>query len=169
MTLIFPIAILVYSLVILAILFWIDLKTHLLPNKYVLQIFILGLVFISLTQFTVVAFIDSIAACLLGGGLLLMIREGGNRIYKTETLGMGDVKLIGAAGIWLGTEYIFLAIATGAFFGVIHGVVYASYLSKKKKKKVSFTHLSIPAGPGFIIGIILCALIKFHTLIPAIS
>lgn len=169
MTILLSIAILAYSLILLLILFWIDLKTRLLPNKYVLQIFISGLIFNALIGFSIIAFIDAIAACILGGGLLLLIREGGNRIYKTETLGLGDVKLIGAAGIWLGTEYIFLAIATGAIFGVFHGIIYAAYLSKKTKQKVSFTHLSIPAGPGFIIGIILCAIIKFHTLIPAIG
>ena len=169
MTILLSIAILAYSLIILTILFWVDLKTRLLPNKYVLQIFISGIIFNALTEFSTINFADAVTACILGGGLLLLIREGGNRIYKTETLGMGDVKLIGAAGIWLGTEYIFLAIATGAIFGVFHGIIYAAYLRKKTKQKVSFTRLSIPAGPGFIIGIILCAIIKFHILIPAIG
>ncbi len=77
---------------------------------------------------------------------------------------MGDVKLIGAAGVWFGTDFIFLAIAFGAIMGIIHGITYVILIKITTGETINFATLSIPAGPGFIIGIIFIGIIKFHTL-----
>ncbi len=77
---------------------------------------------------------------------------------------MGDVKLIGAASVWLGTDFIFLAISLGAIMGIIHGFLYVVIIRATKGKTINFATLPIPAGPGFIISIIFMGIIKFHTL-----
>ncbi len=161
--LILPI-ILGYSLLILTTLFVIDLKTLQLPNKFVIQFLFCGIAFHILTDFHYITPLNMITAATLGAGLLLLIRFIFNRIYKAEALGMGDVKLIGAAGVWLGTDFIFLAISLGAIMGIIHGFLYVVIIRATKGETINFTTLSIPAGPGFIIGIIFIGIIKFHTL-----
>ena len=161
----FLLAILTYSLVILAVLFYIDLKTQLLPNRYVLQFFFSGLAFHIVSGFSQNAPHDLLIATLSSAGLLLVIRSIGNNFYGKDTLGMGDVKLIGAAGIWLGSEYIFLAITLGALAGVAHGLGIIIYFRLTAKKIVPLSNLSIPAGPGFIVGIVLCAALKYHAFI----
>jgi len=154
-----------YSLIILAVLFRIDLKKRLLPNRYVLQFLFAGLAFHIVSGFSQNAPLDLLIAAILGSGLLLVIRAIGNKLYDFDTLGMGDIKLIGAAGIWLGSEYIFLAISLGALTGVIHGLGFVIYSRLKTDKTIMLHELSIPAGPGFIVGIIICAALKYHTFI----
>ena len=161
--LIIPI-ILGYSLLILTTLFVIDLKTRLLPNKFVMQFLFCGIAFHILTGFHYAAPMNMITAAIVSMGLLLFIRFIFNRIYKTEALGIGDVKLIGAAGLWLGTDFIFLAISLGAIMGIIHGFLYVVIIRATKDETINFATLSIPAGPGFIISIIFMGIIKFHTL-----
>lgn len=128
-----------------------------MPNRYVLQFFFTGAAFHIISGFSYVPVSDLLIATFSGAGFLLVIRTFGNRYYGTDTLGLGDVKLIGASGIWLGCETLFLAITLGALFGVLHGLGVKLFF----KESCSFKTLSIPAGPGFILGIITCAVFKF--------
>ncbi len=154
----FTIACLISALFFLTLLSIIDFKTRLLPNKYVAGFFVSGLVFHAINKFQFTAPLDIFLGVIAGGGLLLVIRHIANKICKCDTLGLGDVKLMGAAGVWLGVEYIFLALSIGAFAGLIHGLIYGHY------KKAKLSTLSIPAGPGFIFGIIIVGIIKFQML-----
>ena len=164
MTVYLTIACLFCAFLFLGILTLIDLKLRLLPNKQVAGFLTTGIVFHTVTNFHFIAPHDMLIGLLAGASLLLLVRYVANKKYKQDTLGLGDVKLIGAAGVWLGLDHIFLAISIGAFAGLVHGLVYAYYLHKKTGKAVSLSTFSIPAGPGFIVGIIVTGLIKFHEL-----
>ena len=164
MTIVITIACLLCTLCLLGILTFIDLKIRLLPNKYVGGVFALGVIFHLITKFHFISPAGIILGILTGSGLLLFVRYFANRIYKQDTLGLGDVKLMGAAGVWLGLEHILLAISLGAFAGLIHGLIYGFVISRKTDEKINFSTLSIPAGPGFIFGIIAVGIFKFYTL-----
>ncbi len=164
MTMPITIVCLLITCVILYKLTVIDLKVRLLPNVYVGAFFLCGVAFHGLTNLHYITLLDAAIAILLGGGMLLLIRTIANRYYGFGTLGLGDVKLIGAAGLWLGTDFIFLAISIGAFAGLLHGIAYGYMLQQRSGEKVNFAKLSIPAGPGFIAGIIITACIKFSSL-----
>ena len=88
-----------------------------------------------------------------GGGILYIIRFFGNRHYKQDTLGLGDVKLMAASGLWLGIEGIVTAMTIGAFAGLVHGVLVSLIRAAKEKTRPNLHRLMIPAGPGFCIGI----------------
>ncbi len=161
----FTILCLAVALLLLFKLALIDLKTFLLPNKYVGLFFLTGIIFHGFaTDFETVAPSEAIAGFLAGGGLLLLVRYFANKHYKRDTLGLGDVKLMAAGGLWLGLSDIFLAISLGAFFGLIHGVIYKFYMQRKTKENVPLKGMIIPAGPGFILGIVFIGIFKFHTL-----
>ncbi len=159
MSVIITIICLISALSLLTALSIIDLKTKLLPNKYVAGFFGSAIAFHAATQFQFIAPLDMFLGAIAGGGMLLAIRHIANKIYKRDTLGLGDVKLMGAAGVWLGIEHIFLALSLGALAGLIHGIIYGRY------KKIDLSKLSVPAGPGFIFGIIIVGIIKFQMLI----
>ena len=150
------------ALFFLVLLALIDLKTRLLPNKYVAGFLVTGFFFHVLHAFRFITPSNMFFGMFCGGGLLLAVRYFANKIYKRDTLGLGDVKLMGAAGIWLGLDYIFLAISFGAFAGLLHGITYGYYIKKKTGEKIDFSMLSIPAGPGFIVGILVAGVIKFQ-------
>lgn len=132
----------------LIILIVIDFRERLLPNKYVFPFAALGLFFHALTQFSLLSIEMVFFGGLFGYGLLWVIRAVGSWYYKQEALGLGDVKLMGAAGLWLGAEYLMLAMVIGASLSIVHGVIYAV------AKKQSLRRLQIPAGPGLIGGIL---------------
>ncbi len=157
------IALALYALFLLYKLAIIDLKYFLLPNKYVFPFGLCGLAFNIVAFKSLAHGPDLIIAACLGGALLYTVRYAANNYYKEDTLGLGDVKLIVASGLWLGTEFVFLAISLGAFAGILHGLAIAFY-RKLKGEVVSLGQLSLPAGPGFIIGILIASIFRFYTI-----
>lgn len=133
---------------LLVVLTIIDFRVRLLPNRYVFPFAVLGFVFHASLNFTILPAESLIIGGLAGYILLFTIRALGNIYYKQESLGLGDVKLMGAAGLWLGTEQLMLALTIGATLSVLHGLIYALITRK------SLRRLEIPAGPGLIGGII---------------
>ena len=142
------------AVLVLITLAVIDFQTRLLPNIWVGFFAALGVIFHTITMEAVLSWEAVLAGALGGFGLLYMTRAIANAYYKQDALGLGDVKLLGAAGIWLGFENVMIAMSVGAFAGLGHGLIYAAYLSQKNKTPFSLRLLKIPAGPGFVFGIL---------------
>jgi leader peptidase (prepilin peptidase) / N-methyltransferase len=157
----------ILALALLAVLSYIDLKIQLLPNEYVLSLACCGFVFHLATMFHYESISNIAIGAFVGGGLLFVIRGAANYWYGEDTLGLGDVKLLAAGGIWLGPEHILIAAAAGALAGFLHGLGVAVYTVGKAKVPMDFSKLSVPAGPGFAVGMIAVAIYKFYYL-PAI-
>lgn len=141
----------------------IDLRVRLLPNKLVLPLAILGVIFHTVMGWAHLTPLDMIAGGAMGFGILYGIRYTANRLYKMDTLGLGDVKLMGAAGLWLGPDGVLMALILGAVLGMAHGLIVAFYLSRQSGKKINLNTLEVPAGPGFALGI---AVMGFHQFLP---
>lgn len=141
----------------------IDLKRKNLPNEMVLGLGIVGFVFHMTTLFYFNDILDMVAGMIIGGGILYLVREGANKYYGEEALGLSDVKLMIAAGVWLGPEHVLIGMTLGALVGFGHGVFLAFRTMYFTKIKMDISKLAIPAGPGFAIGIFLAALYKFWT------
>ena len=154
---IFSILLLLSGFILLLILSIIDLKTFLLPNVLVAPFAALGFVFHITNSFYYLSLTEVILGGIGGFLILYLIRAGGNKYYGQDSLGLGDVKLLGAGGLWLGPQGVLIAMTLGALAGLIHGLIYAFYLKMKTKGPFSIARLTIPAGPGFAIGIILVA------------
>lgn len=149
------------------ILIWqilIDLKLRLLPDELNIALLITGIAFRFATYPYSGGWIDAVLGVLMGGGILYLIRAVANRAYGFETMGLGDVKLLAAAGVWLGVEGVLHALIAGAFLGLLHGVLLVVIARTGGNKKIGLRNLTIPAGPGFCAGIILVAAWKFHAL-----
>lgn len=146
----------IFTLITLVWLSVVDLRIGLLPNPLVLAFACLGVLFHFTAPVFYVSSLDMVLGAVMGGGILLLIRTVANYLMKDDnTLGLGDVKLLAAAGLWLGCHMITFALVIGALAGLVHGLLYALVLFARNKKWPSMMQLSIPAGPGFIIGIIL--------------
>lgn len=140
----------------------IDLRVWLLPNWLNVILAILGIAFHASLQFTILEPIQLLYGAMMGAGILLTIRHFGNMYYKQDTLGLGDVKLLGAAGLWLGLEGVVIAMTVGAFAGLLHGIGFALVRALKEKTKPDLHRLMIPAGPGFCVGILIACIWKFY-------
>lgn len=146
--------IILITLIILFSLAYIDMRTFLLPNVLVAPFAILGIAFHFVTDFYYLDFKDIMIGGVAAYSILFLIRMGGNKYYGQDSLGLGDVKLLGAAGLWLGLEGVLFALTIGAFAGLIHGLLYALIIKIRTGQPYNVRRLMIPAGPGFIIGII---------------
>lgn len=151
--------------ILLIVLSAIDLKHWILPDELNLALGITGIAFHFLTAYQFLDMPQMLMGAAMGAGLLCIIRFFSNRHYGRDTLGLGDVKLLGAAGLWLGLDGTLEAITIGAGAGLIHGLVYAAYIAIKNKTRFSITQLSIPAGPGFAVGIAVAGYFMFDTYI----
>ncbi len=149
---------------LLILLCAIDMKHRLLPNKYVFPFAGLGVLFHLGTGFHYLSVQDMALGALVGGGMLFGIRAVANYFYKQDTLGLGDVKLMAAAGIWLGPYYILPALTIGALAGLAHGLLAGLWQATIMKQPVELKTFSLPAGPGFVIGIGVISVIVFSDL-----
>lgn len=151
---------LIFAAALLLRLAIIDLKTLLLPNTHVLAFALLAPAFHFFTFFGYIDWQSALIGAAMGGGLLLLIRTVGNYFYNQDTLGLGDVKLMAAAGLWLGQDYILHALIIGAIAGLTHGIILIFIQWIKTKKLNGLSTFSLPAGPGFIVGIAAAMLAK---------
>src|SRR5690606_11939354 len=113
------------AVILLLALSLIDLKHWILPDELNIALGITGMIFNMTTAYRYVDITNMVGGALLGSGLLYGIRFFANRHYKQDALGLGDVKLLGAAGLWLGLDGVLQATTLGAFAGLLHGLGYA--------------------------------------------
>jgi leader peptidase (prepilin peptidase) / N-methyltransferase len=138
-----------------------DLKTRILPNEIVLGFATLGLVFHMTTMARFLSVENIVLGGIMGFSVLFVIRVIANRHYKEDALGLGDVKFLGAAGIWLGPDGVLVAMAVGALIALLHGFVYGIWVARRDGSKVDFSRMKVPAGPGFAGGILVTGILEY--------
>lgn len=83
----------------------IDYKKQIIPNRLTLTMFEFGLIFAFLQGISNLnVAIDSILGMIVGVGIFLFITFVGSLISGKEAMGFGDVKLIGALGLFFRME-----------------------------------------------------------------
>ena len=133
----------------LVIAFMIDLKLQIIPNRLTLTIFETGLVFTFIKTLLITGgginiFIDSMVGMLVGGGIFLIITLIGGAIAGKEAMGFGDVKLMGALGLFFGwLNMILISVMSFLFAAVVSIII---LISRKKK----FSEY-IPFGPFIVV------------------
>lgn len=79
-----------------------DCRTRIIPDQFLLVLLPAALLLWFFSERSLLQLLIRVAAALGGGGLLLLISWLGARIMKQEAMGMGDVKLLAAAGLITG-------------------------------------------------------------------
>lgn len=124
----------------------IDYKLQIIPNRLNLTIFEFGLVFAFLYSFSDVAIsINMLLGMLVGGGIFLAITLLGGLVYGKEAMGLGDVKLMGALGLYFGLANIVIVSLLSFLIGAILSILLISFKIKKIDEY-------IPFGPFIVIG-----------------
>jgi len=139
--------------------FVIDYRLQIIPNRLNLTMFELGLVFAFLYGLSNVAItIDMLLGMLAGGGIFLLITLIGGALYGKEAMGLGDVKLMGALGLYFGLSNIVIIALVSFLIGAILSV----FLLVSKIKK---TEEYIPFGPFIVISAFISIFVPFETLL----
>ena len=124
----------------------IDYKLQIIPNRLNLTMFEIGLIFVFLYGFLNPAIsINMILGMLVGGGIFLLITLLGGLVYGKEAMGLGDVKLMGALGLYFGFANIIIVALISFLIGAILSILLILLRIKKMDEY-------IPFGPFIVIG-----------------
>ena len=148
--------------------FVIDYRLQIIPNRLNLTMFEIGLILTFIYGMgNINIAINMLLGMVAGAGIFLVITLLGGLIAGKEAMGFGDVKLMGALGLYFGLVNI-VVIAVVAF--LIGAVISVILLLTKVKK----TNEYIPFGPFIVLaafvvlfvpfGILLQMLLQFFTL-----
>jgi leader peptidase (prepilin peptidase)/N-methyltransferase len=103
----------------LIVLFVIDLEHRILPNVITLPGIVVGFLFSLVAD---PGWLSSLLGIIAGAGVLLLIAEAYFRWRNEHGLGMGDVKMLGMLGAFLGLKLMLLTLVLSSFLGSITGL-----------------------------------------------
>jgi len=142
--------------------FIIDYKLQIIPNRLNLTMFEIGIILMFLAGiFNVNIAIDMFLGMIAGAGIFLIITLIGGLIAGKEAMGFGDVKLMGALGIFLGLPNIIII----TLLSFLIGAVLSIFLLVIRIRK---TDEYIPFGPFIVIGTFIAMVIPFNMILSAL-
>jgi leader peptidase (prepilin peptidase)/N-methyltransferase len=123
----------------------IDLEKRIIPDKITIPGIIVGLLFSLLGDYLSIT--QSLIGALIGGGGLFIIGWLGERVFRKEAMGGGDIKLAAMLGAFLGPVNIVLTIFLSAILGSIIALA-AMVIFKKSRndRQISFGPFLSAAG-----------------------
>lgn len=132
-------------------IFRVDYKYKIIPNRINLILFEIGLVFLFIQGIININIaINMILGMLIGAGAFMLITIIGGVATKKDSMGWGDVKLMGVLGLLLGVTNITIVMVLSFFIGAIISIVLLIF---KKVKEY------IPFGPFIVLASFLIMLI----------
>ena len=140
---IFFIFLLVIAVILSILISVTDFRRRIIPDAYLFPLMLIGLTLIAFYSFPI-----TLQSAVIGGAfsyLMSAIIGAGFDYYMTAKnpdasapIGMGDIKLLGVGGLWLGTNGLAIALIISCLLGILW--------SKHKHQKY------IPFAPFFFIG-----------------
>lgn len=113
---------------------FIDFSFQVIPDIISVPGIILGMVY----QIIKGDFLIGLVGMLFGGGLILLIRVVGGKVYKKEVMGLGDVYLTAMIGAFVGFPYIIPAIFVAALVGAILGIIFIISTHQSRESPIPF-------------------------------
>lgn len=139
--------------------FCIDYKLQIVPNRLTLTMLETGIIFSFLRGINNLnVAVEMWLGMALGVGIFLVLTYLGNLIFRKETMGFGDVKLMGTLGLFLGWRSI-IAVTIIEFFIAAGYSIYLIIKSKIKKQEIKEF---IPFGPFIVLAAFIVMLIPLN-------
>jgi leader peptidase (prepilin peptidase)/N-methyltransferase len=134
----------------LIVLFVIDLRHKILPNAITLPGIVIGFV---LSLALPPGWLSSAIGIAAGGGVLWLIAEAYFRARGVEGLGMGDVKMLGMIGAFLGWPHMLLTLVLASLMGSVVGIGILAGRRGDMQAALPFgTFLAVGAFVGMVAG-----------------
>ncbi len=135
--------ILLYALIVTA---FVDYAEQIIPNKVLLTVLIAGLLLN--VSFRVFPWKEAFLGLLVSGVVFLVVALVGTRVFKKESMGMGDVKLAAVLGFFLGWQMALLSLYIGFVLALLF-FISLKFIDKQPKNNY------IPMAPFFSIGVVI--------------
>ncbi|MBP3596784.1 MAG: prepilin peptidase [Clostridia bacterium] len=137
--------------------FFIDLKHRIIPNRLNMTIFEVGILVVLVYGYNNINIAkDMLFGMFIGAGIFLTITLLGGLIAGKEAMGLGDVKFMGAIGLFFGGSNIAQITLLAFFIAAIASVIILAVRILILKKKDEY----IPFGPFLVISAIACIFLK---------
>ena len=140
-------------------IFFIDLYHYIIPDEIIIFGLITGLIFsilkgfnfnnLSLYNWSFLT--DSFLGAIIGIAAFIGIYILGLWMMKAEAMGMGDVKLMGVVGLYVGFKLTVLSMFLSFIIGSVISLLLIAIRAKKMKDQ-------IPFGPFIVLGSLIAAL-----------
>lgn len=139
--------------------FIIDYKFQIIPNRLNLTMFEIGLLLTFIYGIANINIaVDMLLGMIAGAGIFLVITLLGGLIAGKEAMGFGDVKLMGALGLYFGLSGIIVIALIAFLLGAVISII---LLATKKKKSSEY----IPFGPFIVLAAIIVTFVPFGILV----
>lgn len=146
----------------------IDYKLQIIPNRLSLTMFEIGIIFTFIYGLSNIAIsINMWLGMLAGGGIFLAITLIGGLIYGKEAMGLGDVKLMGALGLYFGLTNIVIIAIISFLVGAILSIILIATKIRSIDQYIAFGPFIVLATFVMIFipyDLILTILLNFFTL-----
>lgn len=142
--------------------FVVDYKIQIIPNRLTLTMFEIGMIFVFIygVQNLNIAK-NMLLGMLTGGGIFLGITLIGGAIAGKEAMGLGDVKLMGALGLYFGLIPTCIISVLSFLIGAIISII---IMIAKKNRKNGY----IPFGPFIVLATIITIFVPTKILFVAL-
>jgi len=135
---------------ILIAIFFIDLDFQIIPDLFTIPGMVIGLG-VSLAPGGI-GIINSAIGLVVGGAVLYLIAELGDRLFKKESMGGGDIKMAAMLGAFLGWQKVVFIFFGSAVVGLVVSIVLMFFSQELRSKRV------IPFGPFLAIAAVVAIL-----------
>jgi leader peptidase (prepilin peptidase)/N-methyltransferase len=146
-------------LCLIIVLIFVDYEHQLLPNVITLPGILLGFglcrlqdqrFFMDALSYTLASalmpdspetcwpWMGSITGAFIGGGFLLVVGFGYQLVRKRQGMGVGDVKMLGMVGAFLGWRLAFLTIFAGSMIATIVGILLILFRGQTLQSRLPF-------------------------------
>lgn len=88
----------------------------------------------------------SLLGVLIGGGSIYAMGILGDFLFKKESMGGGDIKLLAMVGAFMGWKLAILTFFIAPFFGAVYGII----------EKIRTKDTAIAYGPFLVLGALIC-------------
>ncbi len=114
----------------------IDLQNLIIPNKLIVAGLIIGIADFAFVSHN--GLLDAGTSAVLAGTFFLLVRAIGNFIFKRETMGWGDVKLVLLIGFIIGFENFLIAVWLAAMLGILYWIAARFFKGARRDTKLPF-------------------------------
>lgn len=141
----------------------IDYKKQIIPNRITLTMFETGIVIAFLYGISNVAItIDMLLGMVAGIVCFSLISLIGGLIYGKDAIGLGDIKFIGALGLYCGFTNVLLISIMAFLIGAICAVILIISKQKKANEYMSF-------GPFIVIATFINIFVPFEIIVTTLK
>ena len=147
---------LTFFLLSMLVVVFVDWQRLVIPNSLLAYSFVAGIILsaapnlsvspaLGLTIFSSLlsaSSIQTVSSSLLSSvfcfAVMALILFGGNRLFRKETMGAGDVKLAAVIGLYIGWELFLVALWAAALVGTLYGLTMILLFRRSISMKVPF-------------------------------